>query len=152
MAQLHQIIGTAQSRRSAADNGNFLSGWRLYRRQLNIAGFTLVIGREPFKVANGYLFIFFGKNSCCLTLIFLRADPAANRRQHIILLDLFCGAEKIAFSDKLDKLVNLDVDRAPLDACRILALKTAKRLLLCKFRCIAKIDLKEIVAPHLRIL
>ncbi len=61
-------------------------------------------------------------------------------------------AKKIPISNKLDKLIDLDVNRASLYACGILALNTSKSFFLCKFRCIAEIHFLEIFIPYIRAL
>ena len=60
-------------------------------------------------------------------MIFLRADPAANRRQIVIVADDRVGGDKIAVFDFLNKRRDINFDRTTLATGSVLALQATRR-------------------------
>ena len=87
-----------------------------------------------------------------LTLRFLWADAAADRRQVVLHLHRLDRGGHVALAQRLDKLRNLDADRAARDAGRLGALQTTLGLGQGVFPCVAQGHFLEVSSAHLRLL
>ena len=145
VAELSQVVSAAQSCRTAADDGYLSARRGAHFRGFDVAAFPFVIGDKSFEVTDGDRFVFFAQNALFFTLVFLGADPSANRRQDIILLDFSRCAEEVAFGDQVNKFIDFDIDRTAFNAHRVLALNAAHCLFDRSLRTIAEVDLFKVL-------
>ena len=84
-----------------------------------------MVADEALQLADGHGLGLLAADALALALVLLRADAAADGRQHGLLANDVQGAAKVLLADLLNELGDVDVDRAALDAERLLAVHAA---------------------------
>src|SRR3990172_7044933 len=107
-----QIVRAGQARRAAADNGDFFAGPGSKGRRIPRAALHLPVRGKPLEAADAHGFELFLQGTDLFTLALLRADPAADRGQEILLSDRIDGLFDVSFPDRLDKSRYRNVHRS----------------------------------------
>ena len=120
-----QIAGRGQAGRSPTDDRHFADFFLGRQFRHRAASAQRKVGDKPFQTANGDRFPFYSADTELFALIFLGADPTADRRQIVILADDFIGGDIIAFFNFTDECGNINSNRAAITAGRVFALQAA---------------------------
>ena len=126
VALLGQFRGAGQPGRASADHSDLLA-----RREVRFFRHDVVfpcpVRDKAFQLANGDGFAFDAHDTRAFALGFLWADAAADRRQQRGFLNRLERVFKLAFADQVDKLRNVNRDRAAPDASRFFTIQAAFR-------------------------
>ncbi|OQA10893.1 MAG: hypothetical protein BWY66_00102 [bacterium ADurb.Bin374] len=112
----------------------------------------LVIGHEPFELADRHGLMLLPEHALGFALHFLRADPAADRRKVILFADFLYRTDIVFLDDFRDKGGNIHTDRAALHAQGIFALEAAVRLFAGARLVEAEADFLEVAAASFGVL
>ncbi len=113
MTQAPQKIGTAESRRAAADNGNLFVGVRCAGNRQSFAGVHLIIGHKAFELVDGDRFVIFD-GPAAVVFTGVGADPAAGQEQGVSFPNGMNRPFVIPFPDLGDVFRYIDFRRAGL--------------------------------------
>ena len=127
----------------------FLPVGGAFWRQADLPVLALVVGHEPFQVADAQRLELVAQDAAPLALRFLGADPPGDGRQDVVLADLGRRRQVVPFSDEPDELADVDVDRAAVLAMGFGALQAAHRLGRRAQDGQPLVDLAEVAAPLL---
>ncbi len=123
-----EIAGYSDGGWSGTDAGNLQVFVRRHR-SFFFNGKTFThggVGNVAFQAANGHRLPFAAENAFALALVFLWADPSANRRQAVGAFENAVGFGYIALGKPADKLRDAHFHGAALPTVRFFALKTAR--------------------------
>src|SRR5512135_1630973 len=106
------------------------------------------VGHKPLQVADGHRLTLDGADALAFALDLLGADAAGDGGQRIVAEEAPGGVARLALAQKLEKTRDVDVDRATLDAPRVLAHQAALGLEHGDVFRQAEVHLAEIRAPR----
>ncbi|OQC64052.1 MAG: hypothetical protein BWX50_01578 [Euryarchaeota archaeon ADurb.Bin009] len=146
MARAGKLRRGRQPRRSGSHDRHPFSGWSGHIGEFG-AIFPLPVGHEPLERTYPYRRLLVAEDADSLALRLLGADPTADGREHVLLLDRPCSPGEVALGDLSDERRDIDADRATLYAERFFALQAPLGLGDRLVRGEAGIDLFEIPDP-----
>ncbi len=93
----------------------------------------LVVGDETLEVSDAERLHLLAHQAPAFAVIFLRADAARDRRQHVVFANFRRSAHEVAGDDQLHELPHLHAHGALIGAGRLGAFQAAQRFLAGQF-------------------
>ena len=152
VAHLGEVGRDGEAGRAGADHRHLVARRRRGRRVVGELREGRVVGHEALEPADRHRIVLDAQRALHLALLFLRADAAADRRQHVALQQGVERAFEIALGHLLDELPDVDLDRAPRHARLVLALDAPLRLEDRRLDRVAERHFLEVVGPLVRVL
>ena len=147
-----EIARHGDPRRPRADYRDPLAVRRHDVGLLDVAARRLPVREVSLEPSDGDRLVLLPEDAELLALLLLRADPAADRREGVALLDLPDPAGQIVLEDALDEAGDVDADGAPLDAAGFLARQAAGGLFAGQLGRVSEGHLVEVPDPLERLL
>ena len=144
-----EVARGAQAGRAAAHDGHLLARGRGDVGEPDLARARARSRRRSARDSRCPGLELVAQDAAALALSLLRADPAGDGRQDVVLADLGRGLEVVARDDELDEVLDLHPDRAARDALGRGALEAAHRLRRRPQDGQALVDLLEVRPPEL---
>ena len=150
IAHFSQITGASQAARAAAYYGNLLA--LAFCRSFYIviqAMLTRIVGNKALQAADCYRLALDTQHALAFALVFLRADTSADSRQCTLLLKNFISLGKVFLCHLMDKLRNININRAAAYTTRFGAVQAALCLVYRHFLSVAKCYLLKVFVTHI---
>ena len=110
---------------------------------------TCIVGNKALQTADCYRLALDTKHAFALALVFLRADTAADSRQGTLLLENFISLDKVFLRNLMDKLRNININRAAAYTTRFGAVQATLGLVYRHFLSVAKCYLLKVFVTHI---
>ena len=150
IAHFSQIAGTGQTAGAAAYYGNLLA--LAFCRSFHIviqAVLTRIVGNKALQATDCYRLALNAKHAFTLALVFLRADTSADSGQGALLLENFISLGKVFLCHLMDKLRNININRAAAYTTRFGAVQATLCLVYRHFLSVAKCYLLKVFVTHI---
>ena len=150
IAHFCQIAGAGQTAGTAAYYGNLFA--LAFCRSLNIviqAMLARIVGNKALQATDSYRLALDAQHAFALALVFLRADTSADSRQGALLLKDFIGLGKVFLCYLMDKLRNININRAAAYTTRFGAVQATLCLVYRHFLSVAKCYLLKVFVTHI---
>ena len=147
---LDQIARSSQAGGTAAHDGDLLSRRRRFGQVADIQMALLIVGDETLQISNPQRLNLLAHQTAAFAVVFLRAHPPGDGRQHIVFTDFGGRAHEVASHDQLHEVFHFDAHRTLSRAYWLGTLQAAQRFLPRQFLGIAQVHFGEISGTHQR--
>ena len=153
VAELGELAGGGQPGRPGADDADRLAGLGRVARGVSWSPCWLgPVGDEALEAADGDRVALLAAEADALALALLRADPAGDAGQGVVVEERVGRGRQVALAQQLDEARDVDPDRAAVDAVRLRALEAALGLEHRQLVGEPEVDLAEVARPQVGVL